>query len=138
MSSLENARLFEEALEKQRMEEELNLARSMQQGLLPSRFPELKDYEIAGLNIPSREVGGDYYDVIPISDHVYGITIADVSGKGAGAALLMANLQASLHALASAEIPIDEMVVRINVLIHQNTRKKLQPAKAILQRQKLT
>ena len=121
MTSLENARLFEEALEKQRMEEELNLARGMQQALLPSQLPELNGYEIAALNIPSREVGGDYYDVIPISDHQVGITIADVAGKGAGAALLMSNLQASLRALTSAEMPIEEMVSRINNLIFQNT-----------------
>lgn len=121
MTSLENARLFEETIEKQRMEEELNLARNMQQGLLPSCLPELKDYEIAGLNIPSREVGGDYYDVIPIAEGIYGIAIADVSGKGAGAALLMANLQASLHALAVGGIPIEEMVARINNLIYENT-----------------
>lgn len=121
MTSLENARLFEEALEKQRMEEELNLARKMQQGLLPSELPQPRGYEIAAVNIPSRQVGGDYYDVIPISEGLYGIAIADVSGKGAGAALLMANLQASLRALASGEMQIGEMVSRINNLIHQNT-----------------
>jgi sigma-B regulation protein RsbU (phosphoserine phosphatase) len=121
MTSLENARLFEETLEKQRMEEELNLARNMQQGLLPSELPKLKGYEIAALNIPSRQVGGDYYDVIHISEDLYGIAIADVSGKGAGAALLVANLQASLRALASGEISIGEMVSRINNLIYQNT-----------------
>jgi len=121
MSSLENARLFEDTLEKQRMEEELNLARKMQQGLLPSELPILDNYEIAALNVPSRQVGGDYYDIIPISDNLFGIAIADVSGKGAGAALLMANIQASLHALASGDMEISEMVERINQLIFQNT-----------------
>ena len=121
MTSLENARLFEETLEKQRMEEELNLARSIQQGLLPSELPRLQNYDIAAINIPSRHVGGDYFDVIPISENVYGICIADVSGKGAGAALLMANLQASLRALAPSEIPLGEKVSRINNLIFQNT-----------------
>jgi sigma-B regulation protein RsbU (phosphoserine phosphatase) len=121
MSSLENARLFEETLEKQRMEEELNLARNIQQGLLPSELPQFKEYEIAAKNIPSRQVGGDYFDIIPISETIYGIAIADVSGKGAGAALLMANLQASLHALASSGIGISDMVSRINNLIFKNT-----------------
>jgi len=121
MTTLENARLFEETLEKQRMEEELNLARNIQQGLLPSELPQLANYEIAAMNIPSRQVGGDYFDVISISEDVYGIAIADVSGKGAGAALLMANLQASLQALVSAKVEIGEMVSRINNLIHQNT-----------------
>ena len=121
MTSLENARLFEETLEKQRMEEELNLARSIQQGLLPSELPQLEGYEIAAMNIPSRQVGGDYFDVIPISEDRYGIAIADVSGKGAGAALLMASLQASLQALLSANCEMGEMVSRINNLIHNNT-----------------
>ncbi len=121
MTSLENARLFEETLEKQRMEEELNLARNMQQALLPSELPQMEAFDIAALNIPSRQVGGDYFDVVSISENRYGIAIADVSGKGAGAALLMANLQASLHALASVDVTIPDMVARINNLIHQNT-----------------
>ncbi len=121
MTSLENARLFEETLEKQRMEEELNLATNIQQGLLPSELPQLKSYEIAAMNIPSRQVGGDYFDVISISEDLYGIAIADVSGKGAGAALLMANLQASLQALALGEVAIGDMVSRINNLIYRNT-----------------
>lgn len=121
MATLESARLFEETLEKQRMEEELALARSMQQGLLPSRLPDLKGFDVCGMNVPSREVGGDYYDVIPVGENVYGITIADVSGKGAGAALLMSNLQASMHALTTAGLGIEEMIYRVNNLIHRNT-----------------
>ncbi len=121
MTSIENARLFDEMLEKQRLEEELNLARSIQQNLLPSTLPCPKGYEIAAINIPSKQVGGDYYDVIPISKHEFGIAIADVSGKGAGAALLMSNLQASLHALACSGMKISEMIARVNNLIHQNT-----------------
>jgi sigma-B regulation protein RsbU (phosphoserine phosphatase) len=120
-TSLENARLFEEALEKQRMEEELNLAQSIQQGLLPAELPKMKNYDIAAINVPSHQVGGDYFDVITISEELYGITIADVSGKGAGAALLMANLQASIHALAGSDMPVGKMVSRINNLIYQNT-----------------
>ena len=121
MTTLENARLFEETLEKQRMEEELNLARNIQKGLLPSELPKLDNYQIAALNISSRQVGGDYFDVIQISEDLYGIAIADVSGKGAGAALLMANLQASMQALVKTDIEMGEMVARINNLIHQNT-----------------
>ncbi len=121
MTALENARLFQEALEKQRMEEELHIARTIQQGLLPSKLPQIVHYDVAALNLSSRQVGGDYFDVIPILENVYGITIADVSGKGAGAALLMSNLQASLHALISGKIAIHEIVTRINHLIHKNT-----------------
>jgi sigma-B regulation protein RsbU (phosphoserine phosphatase) len=121
MSSLENARLFQEALEKQRMEEELRFAQNIQQDLLPKTMPVLDGMQIAAVNIPSREVGGDYFDVIRLSENLYGIAVADVAGKGAGAALLMANLQASLRALARADFPIKDLVFRINNLIHQNT-----------------
>jgi len=121
-ASLENVRLFTEALEKQRMEEELKLARSMQQGLLPAKLPDDIFCEFAATNIPSREVGGDYYDVIRIDENIWGVAIADVSGKGAGAALLMANLQASLNVLAVEEKDdVSETVGRINRLIFKNT-----------------
>lgn len=121
MTSLENARLFEEAIEKQRLEEELNLARSIQEGLFPEKMPDVHGYEIIGSNTPSRHVGGDYYDVIPITEHRFGIAIGDVAGKGAGAALLMATLQASLQALVPTDIPINEMMERVNRLVYQNT-----------------
>jgi sigma-B regulation protein RsbU (phosphoserine phosphatase) len=121
MTAIENARLFEEALEKQRMEEELNLARSIQQGMLPKALPQPEGYEIAGNNISSREVGGDYYDIIPIDAQRFGIAIGDVAGKGAGAALLMANLQASLQALVPGGMGIDEMMSRINNQVYRNT-----------------
>jgi sigma-B regulation protein RsbU (phosphoserine phosphatase) len=121
MASLENARLFEEMLEKQRMEEELNLARSIQQTMLPSTLPDYKNVDMAAINISSREVGGDYYDVFSISDTVFGVAIGDVAGKGAGAALLMSNLQASLQALVSTDLSIEEVLCRVNQLIYRNT-----------------
>jgi len=121
MISLENARLFEEALEKQRMEEELAIAREIQKGLLPKAPPEIKGYDIEGVNLPSEQVGGDYYDFIKIDDTHYGIAIADVAGKGTPAALLMANLQASLRALASEYLSPKEVVFKINNLIFRNT-----------------
>ncbi len=121
MTAIENARLFREALEKQRMEEELRFAQNIQRDLLPKSMPRLDGYEIAGVNISSREVGGDYYDVLRLSDTHFGIAIADVAGKGAGAALLMASLQASLRALAHVDFPIKNMIFRINNLIFENT-----------------
>jgi len=121
MTSLENARLFKETLEKQRMEEDLRIAKSMQQQLLPLTIEQPEGYEIVGINIPSREVGGDYYDVIQFNKHNYGIVIADVSGKGAGAALLMSNLQAGLHALADSDVELADIISRLNKLIYENT-----------------
>ncbi|MCH8288093.1 MAG: SpoIIE family protein phosphatase [Candidatus Marinimicrobia bacterium] len=119
--SLENARLFDESLEKQRLQEELNLAREIQQGLLTSDFELDGGWVIYGRNVPSREVGGDYFDVIKMEDGRIGVAIADVSGKGAGASLLMSNLQASLRALINVEPDLGLLVKRINKILYENT-----------------
>ncbi len=121
MSVLENARLFEEELENRRLEEELNLAQKIQQDLLPKDIPLLKGFDIAAVNIPSRQVGGDYFDLISVSENRLGVAVGDVSGKGAGAALLMANLQAFLRALVQDKPPIKDMLFRLNNLVHKNT-----------------
>lgn len=121
MISIENAHLFEETLEKQRLEEELLIARDIQKQLLPDACPQLENYDISASNVPSRQVGGDYYDCIKISEHQFGLCIADVSGKGAPAAILMSNLQASLHVLVNTGIEIEEMTSKINDLIYRNT-----------------
>ena len=121
MIAIENARLFEEALEKERLEEELSIARRIQQRLLPKSIPQVEGFELTGLNKPSKQVGGDYYDLIPIDNNRIGIAIADVSGKGAPAALLMANLQASLRTLVGEKKSISELMSLINNMIVQNT-----------------
>ncbi len=121
MLSIENARLFEEALEKQKIEKELNIAREIQQRLLPERTPRIERFDIAGINLSSQQVGGDYYDYIPIDDHRIGIAIADVSGKGVPASLLMSNLHAALHSLISSEVDVAAISGRINNLIHAHT-----------------
>jgi sigma-B regulation protein RsbU (phosphoserine phosphatase) len=107
--AMENARLYNETLEKQRIEEDLRLAREIQRNLLPRFRPQGKNFEITGFNLPSREVGGDYYDFIPLSDDRIGVVIGDISGKGIPAAILMSNLQATvrisaLHAKSTAEV----------------------------------
>jgi sigma-B regulation protein RsbU (phosphoserine phosphatase) len=121
MISLENAWLFEDSLERKRLEEELALARQIQAGLLPTRFPELDTFEVYGLNVPSQQVGGDYFDALKISDRRTVVAVADVSGKGIPASLLMSNVQASLKALSSEDKPFHEIVSRINDIIYSNT-----------------
>lgn len=121
IASLENARLFREELAKKSMEEELNLAFTIQQNLLPKNIPSYPAFDIAAMNIPSRQVGGDYYDVIPLSDEELLLVIADVSGKGTPASLLMANTQAALRALAPLSLSLPDMVSRINDLLYTNT-----------------
>jgi sigma-B regulation protein RsbU (phosphoserine phosphatase) len=119
--SIENAKLFREAIDKQRLEDELAIAREIQQGLLPRSLPQIPGFDIAAVNIPSTQVGGDYYDVIQKSDREIVLAIGDVSGKGTPAALLMANLQASLRALTSVGLPLSEATARMNDLMCLNT-----------------
>ncbi len=119
--SLENARLFKEAIEKQRLEDELLIAREIQKGLLPSRLPDIPNYEIAAANISSKQVGGDYYDVIATGENRYMLAIGDVSGKGTPASLLMANLQATIRALVPLGLSMSELTKRVNDLMYENT-----------------
>jgi sigma-B regulation protein RsbU (phosphoserine phosphatase) len=119
--SLENARLFKEAIEKQKMEDELLIAREIQKRLLPSTLPEIDGFDIAGINLSSKQVGGDYYDFISLANKQYLVAIGDVSGKGTPASLLMANLQATIRALAPLGLPLSELTWRVNDLICDNT-----------------
>ncbi len=121
ISALENERLFKEAVEKKRMESEMSLALEIQKNLLPKVMPDLQGFQIDGITYPSRTVGGDYFDLIKLSENELMIAIADVSGKGVPAALLMANMQASLRLLAPLKLSLTEMILRINNLIYQNT-----------------
>ncbi len=121
MLSLENAWLFEDSLERRRLEEELELARQIQIGLLPKSFPNIFPFDVHGVNISSKQVGGDYFDVIRIDDDRYIVAIADVSGKGVPASLLMSNLQAGLLALSAEARSFDRLVARINNIIYANT-----------------
>jgi sigma-B regulation protein RsbU (phosphoserine phosphatase) len=119
--SLENRRLFKDALAKQKMEEELDIARGIQRNLLPGKIPEYKGFDIAVLNITSQQVGGDYYDIIKLDDNTFCAAIADVSGKGVPAALLMANLQAFIKTTCSQGMQLEKATALINDLISENT-----------------
>jgi sigma-B regulation protein RsbU (phosphoserine phosphatase) len=121
MISLENAWLFEDSLERKRLEEELELARTIQVGLLPSSFPSWPRCEVYGINISSKQVGGDYFDVIRVDDRRHIVAVADVSGKGIPASLLMSNVQASLLALSGEMREFHRLVERVNDIIHANT-----------------
>jgi sigma-B regulation protein RsbU (phosphoserine phosphatase) len=120
--SIENARLFRETIEKQRLEDELLIAQEIQRGLLPEHLPQVPSLDIAATNIPSKQVGGDYYDVLQRTDRELVLAIGDVSGKGTPAALLMANVQAALRALAPSEQSLSVITGRINDLTSANTR----------------
>jgi sigma-B regulation protein RsbU (phosphoserine phosphatase) len=114
---IENARLYEEEKKLQQMEEDLKTARNIQLSLLPKENPSLPDIDIAGFSLQAREVGGDYYDFINIDQNRLGIVIADVSGKGMPAALLMANVQATLRGQALTNYAPGECVAKSNSLL---------------------
>ncbi len=119
--SLENKRLFREALEKQKLEEELELAKDIQQNLLPKEIPQMGRYEIAATSISSKQVGGDYFDIIKKDEKRQFVAIGDVSGKGVPASLLMANLQAFLKSICTQNIEISAATGTINNLVTENT-----------------
>ena len=117
-ASLENRFLLKQSLEKQRMEQDIAVAASIQQRILPSALPEITGYSLAGINIPSKSVGGDYYDCIPLRDGRYLLVIADVSGKGIPAALLVSSLHAYLSAYLESAFSLVDIAVRLNTAIH--------------------
>ncbi|MEX0780015.1 MAG: PP2C family protein-serine/threonine phosphatase [Balneolales bacterium] len=118
--SLLKTYLLEEQIEKKRIDEELNLARVIQKKLLPDEIPYIKGIDLAAFNLPSRQVGGDYYDVIPFENNLF-LAIADVTGKGVPASLLMANLQAMLQVMVPLNIDLAEATGKINTIIYKNT-----------------
>jgi serine phosphatase RsbU (regulator of sigma subunit) len=119
--ALQNAKLQMEHLEKKRMDKELEVARDIQTRLMPREIPHVKGLEIHGEYQPCFEVGGDYFDIIPIDEDRTALVIADVSGKGVGAALLMSNLQASLKMSISFSLPLPDIVNKINKMIFDNS-----------------
>jgi serine phosphatase RsbU (regulator of sigma subunit) len=104
-SILDNARLVERERERQRLEQEINIARDIQQALLPRDFREFPHLAVNGYNLPCLSVGGDYFDVFPLSDNRTAFLIADVSGKGLGAALLTTMLQGALSGMTLGTDP---------------------------------
>ncbi len=104
-SILDNARLVARERERQRLEQEINIARDIQQALLPRNFRDFPHLSVAGCNFPCLSVGGDYFDVFPIGDHRTAFLIADVSGKGLGAALVTTMLQGVLSGMTLGTDP---------------------------------
>lgn len=121
IAALENDRLFKEELKKKQLESELNLALEIQQGLFPSEDLLLDKFNIYGKSIPSKQVGGDYYDHIEMDNGRYFLLVADVSGKGMPAAMIMANMQAALRVLVKLNLPINEIISNLNFIVFSNT-----------------
>jgi serine phosphatase RsbU (regulator of sigma subunit) len=105
-SILDNARLVEKERERQRLEQELSIARTIQQALVPHGLHDFPHLAVTGVHHPCTEVGGDYFDVVPVDEDRTAILIADVSGKGLGAALLTTMLQGALSGLSMGADPV--------------------------------
>ncbi|KAB2881363.1 SpoIIE family protein phosphatase [bacterium] len=119
--AIENARLYEEAIEKERMEKELEVAATIQEMIIPKEIVQQEGYEIAGFNVPSKQVGGDFYDVVYLPNGNTALIIADVSGKSIPGALLVSTLQASLRAYLESDFELEKLVTKLNRIILKNS-----------------
>ncbi len=122
--ALEKARLHREIVEKQRLEKEMALARNIQRSLLPEAPPVVPGYELAVLNEPCFEVGGDYYDFLSLGPQTLLLVIADVEGKGVSSALIMSNLQATLRALVMHLHSLEVLALSLNEMIYNDTKSE--------------
>jgi sigma-B regulation protein RsbU (phosphoserine phosphatase) len=112
--AIENARLFRENLEKQRMEEELNIAKDLQMSMLPSTCPRIQGFEIAASSAQAREVGGDFYDFIEMGERKLGFVIGDVTGKSVSGALVMSSSRSVFRMLSERDLGVGEIMIRAN------------------------
>ena len=118
---IENARLLKEEQKLLKVQQELRLAYDIQTNLLPKESPEIEGYDILGKSIPAKEVGGDYFDFIPIDSNRIAFCLGDISGKGMPAALLMSNLQATVRGQSLANTTVAECVECCNIMLFNNT-----------------
>lgn len=120
-AALEGARLHRVRLEKERQDRELHIARGIQQSLFPRSVPSVVGFDLAALSRSCYEVGGDYYDFIPLDEGRLALVIADVSGKGTPASIMMASVHASLQAMAGSAPP-ERLLLRLNRFLYENTQ----------------
>jgi len=118
---IENARLYEQEKQLRQFEQELEMAQSIQNRLLPKESPKIGGIDLAGISYAAKEVKGDYFDFIELENGRWGIALGDVSGKGIPAALLMANLQATLRNQALNHSSIVECIEKANQFLYLNT-----------------
>ncbi|HGE72382.1 TPA: GAF domain-containing protein [Candidatus Poribacteria bacterium] len=121
-SVIEKAILYEERIERQRIEQELAAAAKIQENLMPRTVPNLAGFQISAKNIPSQLVGGDFYDFIPFGQSHLGMVIADVSGKGIPGAILMASARASLRAYLEDPHTVKDVITKLNRVLCRDTQ----------------
>jgi sigma-B regulation protein RsbU (phosphoserine phosphatase) len=121
--AIERAQLMGDRVEQRRLEKELAIAREIQASFLPTAAPAVPGFDLAGATMPADEVGGDYFDFIPVSEGRMGLAIADVSGKGIPAALIMAGFRMSLLAEIRNEFAIRAVMRKVNSLLYESIER---------------
>ncbi len=112
--AIENARLQEESLERERLGRQVQIAAEVQRRMVPAEAPKVPGFEICALYVPCFELGGDFYDFIPLGTTTLGVTVADVVGKGLPASLLMASVRAAMRAHVDNIYDLDQIMARVN------------------------
>lgn len=120
--AFENKKLFKERIQKERLQRDLELASQVQNMLIPQVLPKNGELDVEAIYRQHQTIGGDFYDFIELNESEILWCVADVSGKGISAALIMANFQASLRALVSVDISLSELITRLNKVVYQNTK----------------
>lgn len=119
--AIENKKLFKSNIQKAQINKELELAQSMQQMLFPHLLPNSDSFNVNAKYLPHQQVGGDYYDFIKLNNHEYIFCMADVSGKGISAAMLMSNMQATLQSLCNYTHNLKDIIIELNKRVINNT-----------------
>ncbi|MBA2611261.1 MAG: PP2C family protein-serine/threonine phosphatase [Bacteroidetes bacterium] len=122
--AIENKKLFKENIQRAQIKKELELAQSMQQMLFPKDLPNSDGLLVAARYLPHQQVGGDYYDFIKLNNHEFVFCVADVSGKGVAAALLMSNIQATLQSLITFTHNLKDIVIELNKRVITNAKNE--------------
>ncbi len=117
--------MIEKVAEKERLDREIQIARQIQVNLFPGELPQVEGFDIAAASVPALEVGGDYYDALIMEPKRLVLVVADVSGKGVAAAMLMSNLQAALHVLLSQKLPLDRITDRLNRMVYRSSTPEM-------------
>ena len=112
--AIENAQMVEEVIEKERMEEELSIARDLQISMLPAACPEIEGFKLAALSTQAREVGGDFFDFIEMGEERVGMVIGDVTGKSVSGALVMSASRSVFRMLSEEQLSVGDIMIRAN------------------------
>jgi len=119
IAAIETEQLHRESLDRERMRRDIEMASEIQKKIIPQKLPQIEGFDIDGINIPSLEVGGDYFDVIKLSSGKYVLVIADVSGKGVASGLLVNTLNATLNAYVENDFTLTDIAFRLNKVIYK-------------------